>query len=71
MVVLLILNLPFAPLWAKLLKVPRHYLYAGITVFAMLGVYATSSKILDLVLVLVVGLLGFLMRGTGCPSRRC
>ncbi|WP_338320915.1 hypothetical protein, partial [Streptomyces lonarensis] len=27
---------------AQLLKVPRHYLYAGITVFAMLGIYATS-----------------------------
>ncbi|ASO18706.1 putative tricarboxylic transport membrane protein [Actinoalloteichus hoggarensis] len=67
MVVLLILNLPFAPLWAKLLKVPRHYLYAGITVFAMLGVYATSSKILDLVLVLAIGLLGFAMRRYGLP----
>ncbi|APU13197.1 MULTISPECIES: tripartite tricarboxylate transporter permease [Actinoalloteichus] len=67
MVVLLILNLPFAPLWAKLLKVPRHYLYAGITVFAMLGVYATSSKVLDLVLVLAIGLLGFAMRRYGLP----
>jgi putative tricarboxylic transport membrane protein len=67
MTVLLILNLPFAPLWAKLLRVPRHYLYAGITVFAMLGVYATSSKILDLVLVLAIGLLGFAMRRYGLP----
>ncbi|AXX31509.1 tripartite tricarboxylate transporter permease [Actinosynnema pretiosum subsp. pretiosum] len=67
MVVLLILNLPFAPLWAKLLRVPRHYLYSGITVFAMLGVYATSSKILDLVLVLAIGLLGFAMRRYGLP----
>ncbi|ACU38016.1 tripartite tricarboxylate transporter permease [Actinosynnema mirum] len=67
MVVLLILNLPFAPLWAKLLRVPRHYLYSGITVFAMLGVYATSGKILDLVLVLAIGLLGFAMRRYGLP----
>ncbi|MET2718297.1 tripartite tricarboxylate transporter permease [Streptomyces harbinensis] len=67
MVVLLILNLPFAPLWAKLLKVPRHYLYAGITVFAMLGIFATSSKVLDLVLVLAIGLLGFAMRRYGLP----
>ncbi|MFX4291560.1 tripartite tricarboxylate transporter permease [Streptomyces bohaiensis] len=67
MVVLLILNLPFAPLWAKLLKVPRHYLYAGITVFAMLGIYATSSKVFDLVLVLAIGLLGFGMRRYGLP----
>jgi len=67
MVVLLILNLPFAPLWAKLLKVPRHYLYAGITVFAMLGVYATSAKILDLVIVLAIGALGGVMRRYGVP----
>ncbi|WP_224392584.1 tripartite tricarboxylate transporter permease [Pseudonocardia sp. ICBG1293] len=67
LVVLLILNLPFAPLWAKLLQVPKHYLYAGISVFAMLGVYATSAKILDLVLVLLIGLLGFAMRRYGIP----
>ncbi|ANY05475.1 tripartite tricarboxylate transporter permease [Pseudonocardia sp. HH130630-07] len=67
LVVLLILNLPFAPLWAALLRVPRHYLYAGITVFAMLGVYATSAKILDLVLVVLIGLLGTAMRRYGVP----
>ncbi|WP_261165351.1 tripartite tricarboxylate transporter permease [Microbacterium sp. Marseille-Q6965] len=67
MVVLLILNLPFAPLWAKLLKVPKHYLYAGISVFAMLGVYATSSRILDLVLVLALAALAFMMRRYGMP----
>ncbi|OLM13520.1 tripartite tricarboxylate transporter permease [Pseudonocardia sp. Ae505_Ps2] len=67
LVVLLILNLPFAPLWAKLLLVPKHYLYAGITVFAMLGVYATSAKLLDLVLVTLIGLLGLAMRRYGVP----
>src|SRR5690606_6265905 len=39
MVVLLILNLPFAMLWAKLLLIPRPYLYAGITVFCAMGIY--------------------------------
>ena len=29
MFVLLIINLPFAPLWAKLLLIPKPYLYAG------------------------------------------
>ena len=45
MFVLLIINLPFAPLWAKLLLIPKPYLYAGITVFAALGVYAGSSSL--------------------------
>jgi putative tricarboxylic transport membrane protein len=48
--------------WAKLLLIPRHYLYAGITVLSMLGVYAISSSTLDLWVLLVIGLLGFVMR---------
>ncbi|AOS65932.1 tripartite tricarboxylate transporter permease [Actinoalloteichus hymeniacidonis] len=67
MIVLLILNLPFAPLWAKLLLIPKHYLYAGISVFCGLGVYATSSSIADLILLLIIGLVGFMMRRHGLP----
>ena len=33
MIVLLVINLPFAPLWAKLLMIPKPYLYAGITMY--------------------------------------
>lgn len=67
MIVLLILNLPFAPLWAKLLKIPKNYLYAGISVFAALGVYATSASIVDLMFMLGLGVLGFMMRRYGIP----
>ena len=34
---LLLLNLPLAPVWAKLLRIPRPYLYAGILFFSVLG----------------------------------
>ncbi|WP_218883010.1 tripartite tricarboxylate transporter permease [Spinactinospora alkalitolerans] len=64
---LLLLNLPFAPLWAKLLLIPKPYLYAGITVFSALGVYAASSSMADLWLMLVLGLAGFMMRRYGIP----
>lgn len=67
MVVLLIINLPFAPLWAKLLLIPRPYLYAGISVFCVLGVYATSASTFDLWVLLGIGLLGFVMRRFGMP----
>ena len=67
MFVLLIINLPFAPLWAKLLLIPKPYLYAGITVFAALGVYAASSSIVDLILLVLLGLLGFVMRRYDIP----
>ncbi len=65
--VLLVLNLGFAPLWAKLLQIPKAYLYAGISVFCALGVYATSATRVDLWLVLGIGLLGWVMRRYDIP----
>lgn len=67
MVVLLIINLPFAMVWAKLLLIPKPYLYAGIMVFCALGIYATSGEVFDLLMLLGVGVLGFLMRLHGYP----
>lgn len=64
---LLVLNLPLAPLWARVLRVPRPYLYAGIILFAALGVYALNGTAVDLVVLFVLGLLGFAMRRFGLP----
>jgi putative tricarboxylic transport membrane protein len=64
---LLLLNLPLAPAWAKLLQIPRPYLYAGILFFASLGAYAVNLQSFDLVLLLVFGLVGFMMRRFGLP----
>ena len=64
---LLLLNLPLAPLWARLLRTPRPYLYAGILFFASLGAYAVNLQWFDLFLLLIFGLLGLLMRRFGLP----
>ncbi|WP_347040482.1 tripartite tricarboxylate transporter permease [Brachybacterium nesterenkovii] len=67
MIVLLIINMPFAMLWAKLLLIPEPYLYAGITVFSALGIYASGSSIADLLILLVIGVVAFLMRTFDYP----
>lgn len=67
LVILLVMDMQFAVLWAKLLLVPRHYLYAGITVLSVLGVYAISAALLDLWILLGMGLLGFVMRRYEIP----
>ena len=64
---LLVLNLPFIKFWVKLLYIPRPYLYAGITTFALLGAYALNSSIFDLQTALVVGFIGYLFRRFGVP----
>ena len=65
---LLVLNLPLAPLWAKLLRIPRPYLYAGILFFASpRRLQRSTCEPFDLVLLLVFGLLGLAMRRFGIP----
>ncbi|MGO4690663.1 tripartite tricarboxylate transporter permease [Glaciibacter sp. 2TAF33] len=64
---LLALNLPLAPFWAKLLRVPRPYLYAGILFFATLGAYAVGLQAFNIVILLLVGALGYMARRYGFP----
>ncbi len=66
-VLLLVINLPFAPLWARLLKLPKPYLYAGITLFSVLAVYAINTSVTHLVMLLAVAALGLVMRTFGVP----
>ncbi|CCH72902.1 putative integral membrane protein (fragment) [Nostocoides australiense Ben110] len=64
---LLVLNLPLAGVWARLLLIPRPYLYAAILFFAAIGAYAANGSSTDLWLLLIIGALGFLMRRFGLP----
>jgi putative tricarboxylic transport membrane protein len=66
-VMLLVLNLPLAGVWVRLLSIPQSLLYAGILIFSTLGVYSLSNSIFDLVLLWIVGLIGFLMRRYDYP----
>jgi len=59
---LLILNLPLAGLWVRLLFIPRPYLYAGILIFSLVGIWGVSTSWVDLAMMFGVGLLGYVMR---------
>jgi putative tricarboxylic transport membrane protein len=61
-VMLLLLNLPLIRLWVKVLQVPRPMLYAGILLFATLGVYAVSGNPTDILIAYGVGIVGLFMR---------
>ena len=66
-VMLLVLNLPLAGLWVRLLAIPRPLLYAGILVFAGLGTYSLRNSTVDLIVLYVLGVVGFLMRRFAIP----
>lgn len=67
-VMLLVLNLPMVGLWVKLLKIPRPQLYAGILIFATVGVYGMRQSAFDLFLMFGLGLLGIAMRRYDFPT---
>jgi putative tricarboxylic transport membrane protein len=67
-VMLLVLNLPLVGMWVKLLKIPRPQLYAGILIFATIGVYGMRQSSFDLFLMLAIGLIGVVMRRFDFPT---
>jgi putative tricarboxylic transport membrane protein len=67
-VMLLVLNLPMVGLWVKLLKIPKPQLYAGILIFATVGVYGMRQSTFDLFLMYGIGLLGVVMRRFSFPT---
>ncbi|WP_309065501.1 tripartite tricarboxylate transporter permease [Microbacterium sp.] len=66
-VILIILNLPLVGMWVKLLQIPRPYLYAGILLFAAFGAYALSFAVVDVLILAIIGVLGYFMRRYGYP----
>ncbi|MFM8344067.1 MAG: tripartite tricarboxylate transporter permease [Betaproteobacteria bacterium] len=67
-VMLLVLNLHLVGLWVKLLQIPRAPLYAGILIFATVGVYGMRQSAFDLFLMLGTGLLGLALRRLDFPT---
>lgn len=66
-VMLLVLNLPLARMWARIMLVPRSLLFGGILVLASLGAYSLNRSLLDLLLLYSVGALGCAMRVHDIP----
>ncbi len=60
--ILLILNLPFVPLFANILRIPKKILLPLVILFCITGMYTVNNSIFDIWVMLFFGLLGFLIR---------
>ncbi len=60
--ILLLLNLPFVPLFANILRVPKKILLPLVMFICLTGMYSVNNSILDIWLMLGFGALGYLMR---------
>jgi putative tricarboxylic transport membrane protein len=61
-VMLLVLNLPLIGLWVQLLKIPYPFMMPMIILFCVLGAYSVANSITDVLLMLLFGLIGYLMK---------
>ncbi len=61
-VMLLVLNLPFVGLFVAVLRIPYVYLYPLIVMFCILGVYEVSHSVVDVWIMLIMGVVGYLLR---------
>lgn len=62
---LLIINFPLVGFFAYLLRTPIHYLMPIVLILTILGTYSMNNSLFDIILLLVFGVLGFLMKKTG------
>ncbi len=61
-VMLLVLNLPLIGLWIKILKIPYNLLFPLIVLFCFLGAYSLNNNIYDVLVMIIFGVFGYLMR---------
>jgi putative tricarboxylic transport membrane protein len=66
-VILLVMNIPLVGLFSRMLHVPNWILVPGITAISMVGVYAVHSTTFDLVLMISLGVLGYILRKLDFP----
>ncbi|HWC03796.1 MAG TPA: tripartite tricarboxylate transporter permease [Methylomirabilota bacterium] len=66
--VLVILNLPFIPLWVAVLRVPYAILYTVILGFCVLGAYSLNGSVFDVGVMTAFGVLGYLLRKLDIPA---
>lgn len=67
-VMLLVMNLPLAGVFAKLLRVPYPYLYPPILALCVAGVYSQANSIQDVWMLLGFSVLGWLMMRYDWPA---
>src|SRR5688500_675695 len=63
---LVVLNLPLVGLWVKLLQIPYRWLFPSIIMFCAVGNYSINNSPMDLYLVAIAGILGYVLVKLEC-----
>lgn len=64
---LVILNLPLIGIWVRLLRIPYGYLFPAIMLLCIVGTYSVNARALDVQLLAIFGVIGYLFFKLDCP----
>ncbi|EOH5621160.1 tripartite tricarboxylate transporter permease [Campylobacter coli] len=66
-VILLLMNLPLVGIFVKILSIPMWSLAPIIAIVSIIGVYSINSTDFDIILILIIGILGYFLRKLEFP----
>ena len=66
-IILLILNMPLAGMWAKLASISNKVLYPIVLIVAMMGAYTVDNNVFGIVVMLVSGVIGYVLKKLEIP----
>jgi putative tricarboxylic transport membrane protein len=61
-IMLVVINVPMIGLWVSMLRIPAYILLPTILMMAIIGSYSLRNSMLDVSLLLVLGILGYVLR---------
>lgn len=66
-VILVIMNLPLANVWAQISKIPGKYLFPGIVIISFLGVYSLNNDMFDVRIMIIAGIAAYFIKMADFP----
>ncbi len=66
--ILLILSLPFVPLWVAMLKIPYSILLTIVLAMCVIGAYSINNSVFDIGVMLVFGIAGYAFKKLDIPT---
>jgi len=67
-IVLFILNFPLVRVWVNILLIPRRFLQVAILVFCIIGAYTLRNNVLDVLVMILFGVLGYFFKKIDWPA---
>jgi len=66
--VLLLMNVPMVRIFVRVLQVPPEILLPAVTMISFIGIYSLTGSYFDLLLMIVFGVLGYVLRKLDVPT---